>query len=83
MTITAWDCIGRVPSTHYVRVVGGTALYEQAMYRDDTAGEKVLFARLEARADGLHQVSRYIDADTACELVNTHTGKVENDALEG
>lgn len=63
--LTAWDCIGRVPETHRVRIVGGRTLYEQAIYYDHTPGEKVKLARL----DGLRQVNRWVDGDTPVELV--------------
>jgi hypothetical protein len=75
---SAWNCIGLVPATHRVRVQGGRALYEEVSYRDDTPGEQVRLARLDATTDGLKQVNRWVDADTPLELVRDD-GSVEPD----
>lgn len=89
-TLTAWDCIGRVPATHHVRVVGGRALYDDAIYNDATSrtGRRVKLARIDPVAPTpgrltatLCQVNRWVDADTRVELVRHTDGAVENDAL--
>lgn len=82
VTLTAWDCIGRVPTTHRVRRVGGRALYEDALYNDETSrtGRRVKLARLGALG-GLHQFEQWVDADTPVELVRDSDGAVDNGAL--
>lgn len=76
--ISVWDCIGRVPTTHHIRIINGRTLYEEAIYYDDTPGDKVKLARIDT-TDGLHQVNRWVDADTPVELVRAD-GTVEPDA---
>lgn len=68
-TITAWDAIG-YDGDGYLRIVGGRALYETAIFYDNTPGDRVKLVRLDTRS-GLHQVNRYVDADTALEIVET------------
>ena len=69
-TKTAWEMIGfDGDGGNSVRVQGGRALYEAVIYYDSTPGERVKLARLDARADGIHQVSRYVDPDTVLEIV--------------
>jgi hypothetical protein len=67
---TAWDFIG-YDGPAYLRIVGGSAKYEAAMYLDNTPGDRVKLARLEARGDGtLREISRYVDPDTLLEVVH-------------
>lgn len=66
-TLTAWDVIGH-DGDEYIRIVGGRTLYETAIFYDNMPGERVKLARLDT-TDGLHQVNRYVDADTPVELV--------------
>lgn len=82
-TLTAWDCIGRVPSTHHIRRVGGRTLYEDALYNDATSrsGNRVKLARLGTNKYGLHEFTQWVDADAPVELINSETGAVENEAL--
>lgn len=62
---TAWDFIG-YDGDYYLRLVGGRAKYETAIFYDDTRGEKVKLARLDG---SLRQVNRYVDPDTPVEVV--------------
>lgn len=66
--MTAWDLIG-YDGPDFVRIKGGRALYEAVMYLDNTPGEQVKLARLDATADGLREISRYVDPDTELEIV--------------
>jgi hypothetical protein len=71
--VTAWDLIG-YDGDASIRIVGGRALYETAIFYDGTRQQFVKLARLEARADGLAQVNRYVAPDTPVELVTTEGG---------
>lgn len=74
MIATAWDLIGFDGSDgKSVRIVGGRALYEAVLFRDDTPGDRVLLARLDTR-DGLRQVNRWVPYDTLLEVVNEGEG---------
>jgi hypothetical protein len=64
----AWDFIG-YDGPHWLRVVGGRARYEAAIYYDDTPGDHVKLVRLETTPDGIHQVERWVDPDTPLEVV--------------
>lgn len=66
---TAWDLIGFDNPETCVRVKGGRALYEAVIFYDDTPGERVKLARLEAGSDGIRQINRYVAADTILEVV--------------
>jgi hypothetical protein len=66
--LPAWDFIG-YDGDHYLRVVGGRAKYETAIFFDDTPGTHVRLARIDSTADGLHQVSRWVHPDTPIEVV--------------
>jgi hypothetical protein len=74
--ISAWDCVGVVPPTHRLRIVGGRSLYRQAFY-DAEGSENVRLVRNEPRGDDVHQISRYVTPDTRVELVRD--GTVEPD----
>jgi hypothetical protein len=74
--ISAWDCVGVVPPTHRLRIVGGRSLYRQAFY-DAVGSENVRLVRDEPRGDDVHQISRYVTPDTRVELVRN--GTVEPD----
>lgn len=65
-TGTAWDFIG-YDGDHYLRIVGGRARYETAIFHDDTRGEQVKLARLDPGS--LRQVDRYVDPDTPIQVV--------------
>lgn len=67
-TTTAWQVIG-YDGPDSLRVVGGRALYDAAIYYDDTRGTQVKLARLDATAGGLRQVNRYVSPDTQVEIV--------------
>ena len=67
-TLTAWECIGFDQPGLYLRVAGGRALYEAAIYYDDTPGEHVKLVRLDTQ-DGVRQVQRYVDPDTILQVV--------------
>lgn len=64
--LTAWDFIG-YDGDHYLRIVGGRAKYETAIFSDDTRGDQVKLARLDEGS--LRQVNRYVDPDTPVEVV--------------
>lgn len=72
-TTDAWDLIGFDGNwegeTASVRVKGGRTLYEAVMFIDGGRATKPRLARLEATADGIRQVNRYVDPDTVCEIV--------------
>jgi hypothetical protein len=68
--MTAWEMIG-YDGPDWIRVVGGRALYEAAIYYDDTPGECVKLARLDATPTGIRQVSRYVHPDTPVEIVKS------------
>lgn len=65
----AWDMIG-YNGPQYIRVVGGTALYETVIYWDEQRSDKVKLARLVADERGLRTVIRYVDPETPVELVS-------------
>jgi hypothetical protein len=52
----------------YLRIKGGRALYEDAIYHDSTRGDKVKLGRLDTSA-GLNPVYRYVDGDTILEVL--------------
>jgi hypothetical protein len=66
----AWDFIG-YDGPDWLRIVGGRALYEAAIYYDDTRGSCVKLSRLEANSDGIRQVNRYVHPDTPVEVVKS------------
>jgi hypothetical protein len=80
--VIAWDAIGRVPSTHHVRRVGGRVLYDDVLYNDATSrsGNRVKLARLGSDEQGIREFAQWVDAETPVELVNA-AGAVENGAL--
>lgn len=65
---TAWDLVG-YDGDGWIRVVGGRALYETAIWNDDGRQRLVRLARLDVGPDGLHQVNRYVNPDTPVEIV--------------
>jgi hypothetical protein len=63
----ACDLIGH---EGWFRLPGGNAVYGAVMFNDATArGDRPRLVRLEARADGLHQVNRYVDWDAPVEVL--------------
>ena len=64
----AWDFIG-YDGPDAVRILGGRALYDAVIFYDDTPGDRVKLARLDAGADGIRQVNRYVDPDTIIQIV--------------
>jgi hypothetical protein len=82
--LTAWDCIGLVPSTYYVRRVGGKTLYEEALYNDATSrtGTRVKLARIDTTRGFIREVSQWVDADTPVELVEADGVTVAQNPFE-
>lgn len=68
MTLTAWEAIG-FDGDGLLRIKGGRALYEAAIFYDGTRQRCVKLARLEPGDGGLRQVNRYVDPDTELEVV--------------
>lgn len=66
-TKPAWEVIG-YDGPDNLRVVGGHAVYDAAIYYDDTPGDNVKLARLET-GDGIRQVNRYVGPETPIEVV--------------
>lgn len=74
---TAWNLIGW--DDGLLRIKGGRAVYEAVIFYEDTRGDCVKLARLEATSDGIRQVSRYIDPDTELEPVNEEAANALRD----
>jgi hypothetical protein len=64
----AWDFIG-YDGPHWLRIVGGRALYEAAIYYDDTPGDHVKLVRIDTSRGYLRQIERRVNPDTVLEVV--------------
>lgn len=72
MTTTAWDLIG---DEGEFRIVGGRAIYTDAMYVATEGSVKLAY--LKATNRGLHQVNRYVHPDTPIEVMRNYTKEQE------
>jgi len=65
----AWDFIGFDHDSYWLRIVGGRARYEAAIYYDDTPGDHVKLVRLDTSTGGIRQIERWVSPDTPLEVV--------------
>jgi hypothetical protein len=66
--LIAFDLIG-YEGDQWIRVIGGRTLYESVLVRDGYTDGSVRLTRIVVDQDGIRQLNRYVDPETAVELV--------------
>lgn len=73
----AWDLIGHEGQ---FRILGGRMVYDAVMYNTARSScERVRLARLDTSNGDLHQVNRWVDADTPVEVLRDYTAEAESE----